>query len=620
MLTTSAEYQTKIDSNIRKLYSRIEVNYTDVTLDSVIEGTSTDLNYISYPDQMVNGRVKATHKWFELDGQNKLDGTFHLCPDADASTFNEMGWWSSSIANGTGVVNATAQITYSKRKVSGYLISGDDKLDAYPIDFTAKFYDGVSLIFTDTVTANTSVELTRTFTQINNIDKVVLNVTKWSEPNTVVKITEFTTQVIEIYADDITCGWDVLEEREISNDNSIPSGNISANTANFCLINKDRQFDANNTASRLNGLIKPNSYVQISLGVETATGIEYASMFKGWVTDWDVPEQSVEVNASVQDRLNLLTQTNITTSTVIVDNTFKDWFEVVLNDAGLAATQYNIDSTLDNTNHIVPFGWFDAVQHRQALETLAQGSSSVVYQDRDGIIQVKKLDNFPTTSVKTFTRDDYSDKDNQPIYQNIANRISVTTSPLKKTTGVTVYESGSTDPEDIGASTTETYTIFYSDSPISDHVVSITPSVPNVSIISSSNFAWGSTIDVQNTGGATTFQFKVVGSTYEVSGQKTVTRSDSASIDENGEVAFKYPQNPFLQNKKLAEDIADDLLASFKDPQRDLSMSFDVGGNPTIELGDPVTITDLYTSKIYNIISQQLNFDGGLGMTIKGRV
>ena len=50
------------------------------------------------------------------------------------------------------------------------------------------------------------------------------------------------------------------------------------------------------------------------------------------------------------------------------------------------------------------------------------------------------------------------------------------------------------------------------------------------------------------------------------------------------------------------------------------SMSFDVGGNPTIELGDPVTITDLYTSKIYNIISQQLNFGGGLGMTIKGRV
>ena len=75
-----------------------------------------------------------------------------------------------------------------------------------------------------------------------------------------------------------------------------------------------------------------------------------------------------------------------------------------------------------------------------------------------------------------------------------------------------------------------------------------------------------------------------------------------------------------MQNKTLAGNIADDLLSSFKDAQRDLSISFDVGGNPTIELGDTITVTDLYSSKDYKIISTELNYDGGLGLVHKGRV
>jgi len=47
---------------------------------------------------------------------------------------------------------------------------------------------------------------------------------------------------------------------------------------------------------------------------------------------------------------------------------------------------------------------------------------------------------------------------------------------------------------------------------------------------------------------------------------------------------------------------------------------FDVGGNPTIELGDTITVTDDYTSKAYKIISNQITFDGGLGLVHKGRI
>jgi hypothetical protein len=623
LVSSGSEYFAGINSDIRKLFSKVVINYTDPLLDPTITGSSADLNYISYPDQMVNGRTVMTHKWGELDGQFILDGSFKLCAStSDSANFNEHGYWSASRANGTGVINVTAQVTYSSRKVSGAFVAFDNKLIEYGVDYTIKFFDGVSLIHTITETGNTETEVQYTFSQISDIDKVVLNITKWSEPNTVVKVAEFTTQVIEEYTDEILCNWSVIEEREISNDGFIPTGAISSSQATVCLSNANgRPFDANNITSRLNGLVKPNALVEIYLGVETTSGIEYQPMFTGWTTEWDVPEKSVEANTTARDRLNLLTQTNITTN-VIKGDTFSDWFETVMNDAGLANTEYNIDTDLNGSDYIVPVGWMQGESHRRGLELLAEGCNATVYVDRLKIIQVKKLNNFSGASVQTFTRDDYSDKDNQPAYGNVVNDITVITSPLIETIGVTVYETGSTDPENILASSTTVFTITYNEAPVSDiTTLDVFPVVSGVTVTGSTQYSWGANVTVQNVNGSPQdFELRAIGSTYTVSGQKSVNRTDSTSIEENGVVAFTYPTNRFLQNKTLAGDIADDSLASFKDAQRDLNLSFDVGGNPVIELGDTITVTDLYTSKEYKVISQDISYNGGSGVTLKGRV
>ncbi len=624
MLTASAEYLAKLASPIIKWYTQIKINYTDAFLDPTITGSSTDNNYISYPDQMVNGRTVMTHKWSELDGQMTLDNSFKLCASTtESANFNEHGWWSATRASASGVINTSAQIEYSNRQVSGVFISFDDKLNEYGVDYTIKFYNGVTLVHTVTETGGTVTEKQFTFTQISNIDKVVLNITKWSQAETVVKVSEFTTQVVEVYTDEIACGWSVTEEREISNDGYIPTGAISSNQASVCLINGDgRPFDANNIASRLHGVVKPNALVEIFLGLDTTSGIEYQPMFKGWATEWDVPEASKEVSTTARDRLNLLTQTNITTS-VVKNNKFFTWFETVLNDAGLANTEYNIDTTLNGTNYNIPVMWFEGETHRKALEILAQASNSTIFVDRLGLVQVKKLDSFPSGSVQTFTRSDYTNKDNQPAYQDVVNSITVKTSPLKETTGVTVYETGSTDPETVSASSTETFTIYYNETPVSDiTTLDVYPTVSGVTVTGSTQYSWGASVQVTNTNGtAQNFQLRAIGSTYAVSGQKSVNRTDTDSINDNGKVAFTYPTNRALQDKALAVDIAVELLASFKDAQRDLSLEFSHNGNPLVELGDEITVTDLYTSKIYKVISQNMTYDHRhFGMNRKGRV
>lgn len=622
MITTSPEFQTAIDNNARAMYAEVRINYTDVTLDPNITATSTDENRVTWTDQAVNGRVDMTYKWLSCDGLNVLDGSFHPAPATqELANFNEFGWWGDDLGSATGVLDQTLTIEYTSRAVSGYYLAGDDKRGEYPVDFTVGLYNGVSLVYTDTVTGNTDVKYIASFAQQNNIDKAVLNITKWSVGETVVKIAEFTTQVIEVYSTDDLCDFNVIEQREISNNNSIPVGNISASQLALCLINRNRQFDANNTDSRLYGLVKPNVFVEVFIGCLTSNGIETIPAFKGWGNEWSVPEQDVTANLTARDRLELLTQTRITTSTVQTGLTFSDWFEVVLNDAGLTSTQYNIDTILDGTDYIVPYGWLTDVTHRRALEIIAQGCSAVVYVDREGLIQIKSIDSFTATVVKTFDRSDYTDKDNQPIYQNIANNITVKTQPLEKTTSVTVYQTLSVEPETVSASSTETVTIYYLDTPVSDHVATIDPPVAGLSITATNHYSWGSDITVQNTNGVdTNYQLKVVGSTYAIKGTQTAKSKDTASIEANGQQDFDYPTNQFLQKKVLAQNIADTLLASFKDPQRDLALGFNVGGDPSLELGDRIGVTDLYTTSNYYIIEQELNFDGGLSMLIKGRV
>jgi hypothetical protein len=186
-----------------------------------------------------------------------------------------------------------------------------------------------------------------------------------------------------------------------------------------------------------------------------------------------------------------------------------------------------------------------------------------------------------------------------------------------------VYESGATDPETIGGNTFEDYTIFYNTSPVSDiTALTVTPFVSGVTVDSYVEYSWGAVVTVRNINASgRSFQLKAVGSTYEVVGKKTVTKLDQDSIDDNGEIAFRYPENRFLQVKALAQILADNNIASFKDAQRDLSLSFDVGGNPIIELGDSITVTDLYTSKVYKIVSQDISYNNrSISENMQGRV
>lgn len=626
MYPISPEFQTAIEANARRVDAIVTINYTDLLADESASGSSADENRVSQVEQVADGKTSNSYLWLAADGNNILDGSYHPCPDDAVADFNQIGWWSQTLSDGSGnfspgvVVNAT----FASRIVTGLDISGDDQRGEYPVDFTVDLYNGVSLEYTETVTGNTEVFFQTTIAEQTGIDKLTLTITKWSHPNRVAKIAELSSSVVKTYNGSTIINFTVAEQREITNNNSIPTGNIAASSLDLVLANADRQFDANNTASNIYGLVKPNNKVYVEIGVRATAGFEYIPFFTGWTGGWIVPENSIEASVQALDILDFLGQSNYSTSTVQTDLTFYDWFELVLNDGGFDSNYYNIDSTLLGSDYIVPYGWFDDISHREALNILSTACSASVYQDREGIIQVEAVDFLDSNylvSEQTFDRSDYMDKSNHPVYENVSNRVTVTTQPIVKTTSVLIYETSDDEQETIAASSTEDYTIFYNDSPVDDQVASISPAVTGLSIIDTSHYSWGSVITVQNTNGTEqSFKFSVTGSTFDVKGKQTVIRSNTESINNNGLRNFNFNENQFLQKKVLAEKIAESLIGSFSDPERDLSIQFEPGGNPALEMGDRITVTDLYQSKEYNIVNSVVRFDGGMSQQLQGRV
>ena len=614
---------------VKTYYTKLIINFTDAFLDPSIMATSTDIMKApsaemqeEFLSQAANGRESMTHKWFSTNSPDNIcDGTYYCLPsNPTAAGYREVGYWSNTYSDGSNNLSVTdpLTITYTKRGVGSYLIAFDDKTDLYGVDFTVKFYSGVSLVYTSAVTNNNNARVSVTVPFQDDITSVVLTVTKLNKPNAPLRVAEFTTAVIKEYNNSTVISFNAIEQREVSPNNSIPQGNIASSELSWEMVNVNREFDFNNEDSRLHGFVKNNAKVEMFIGTKNAGGtIEYVPIFSGYSKKFSVPEESLVVSGSARDRLDVLRQSKITNSTIELNRSFEWWFKWILNNAGVADVSFNIDSSF--TAKIVPVGWLEQVSHKFALEQVARGCSAVVYQDRLGIIQVKPLTSYPATIQETYTRSNYTHKDNQPIFENIANMVSVQTQPLVLVEDVEVYRTNENEQETAPASSTYTYTVFASKSPVIDQVVTIDPPVAGLTVDSWSQYSWGSSVVVTSTNGTPTdFRFKVIADYYEVQGSQIVQKIDVTSINENGEQELIWDTSPFLQTKEEAENIATNILARFKDPQKDVQLTLTNSGNPLLELGDRFNLTDLYKTVGYNIIEQDISFNGTYQHTIKG--
>jgi hypothetical protein len=334
-----------------------------------------------------------------------------------------------------------------------------------------------------------------------------------------------------------------------------------------------------------------------------------------WSGDWSAPEDGVYAQTTGRDRLELLRKSTYSTSQVQQNTTLYDLAVAVLQDAGLKPEEYWVDPELQQ--YTVPYAYFEPQSHREALRKIAEACLGQVYCDRNGIVRVEGPSYLAskTEAELEITADDYFRKDNPVKWSEIANYIEVETQPLRPVdTPQEVYRSN--EPVSIQAGQTVTITAYYNETPCIDAVASLENATTGCVIQEATYYAWGADVKVYSTT-AGTFTLVINARPLKVLNKERAIAKDDASITDNGLIKYTFPANLLVQTREVAQDMANKLLAYYKDPRRDVEVEW--RGNPALLLGDRVSVVDSVETNDYYVIRQEIEYDGALRAKLSGR-
>lgn len=615
MINTSPEYKQKIKAATRRVYGKVQIDYTDPEIDQNIEVETNDSNYTSYPLQVADGIDTPSFNYISIGDWEIGDGK-GIAPTAAevAEKGYQVGWVGEQLSLGTLSYWApypTLVLTFAARPIRQLKLVGDNKKNEYPRLFEINLYrEGDTLVHNEYVSENTEVTWEKEIEQINEVVKMEIIIYQWNKAYATVKILEVMTSIQETYEGDDIMMINLLEEKDVS-DGSLPVGNISSNEIEIKLNNINRHFDMGNKNSKLYGLVKPNRKIRAWVGPELVP----LGVF--WAKDWQVPEDDIVATVLGRDRLDRLRDSMYSTSEVKQNISLYELAEDILTDAGLGTDKYWIDTELQT--FIVPYAYFGTMPHREALRQVAAAGLAQVYCDRFDVVRVEGasfMDGADTTSAYELTMDDYFIKDNPSRQSDVANHITVETQPLRPDAEQVVYESS--EGLNIIAGVERSITIFYNEAPCVDVSLSITGD----GIITEHNiYSWGANVKI-NSAVSGTFTIQAVGKPLRVLNKDKVVLSDAASIIDNGVIKYKHETNHLVQGMGMAQAIAEKLLTYYKNPRGNLYVDF--RGDPSLVLGDIVSVKEydrgLESDKGYYYITKQtIEFDGYMTSTIEGR-
>lgn len=301
-LPVTQDFHEKMRAQTRRIYGKIQVDYTDPFIDQSIQVSANENANYSYPEQVADGIQEPYGKIASLDGSWILDGTYVLAPGEDEADEYQMGWWGSQLSDENGNYTApypTLAVTFAPRPIRSLQVIGDNKRKEWPVNFEINLYSNETLLYTENVTDNTDIFWSTGIETVNEVTKIELVITKWSHVNRQVKVLEFFTSIQETYETDDILLINLLEEREVSQ-GSLPVGNISSNEIDIRLVNKNGRFDAGNRQSPLYQLLKPNRRIKAWIGAEN----ELIPLGTFWSGDWTAPEGEIYVQTTGRDRLH----------------------------------------------------------------------------------------------------------------------------------------------------------------------------------------------------------------------------------------------------------------------------------------------------------------------------
>ena len=289
------------------------------------------------------------------------------------------------------------EITFGELHNSiGLSIAFDEKANEYASDFDIIVYgEADALLYTFNVVGNEKSSYIIE-NPLTNYKKIRAEIKKWARGNRRARIVEIDFGVIQEYTGEKIINLDIIEETDLIG-STIPSNEI-----NFTLDNQDRAFNILNPEGIYNFLMQ-KQIVNVSFGLkinDDPEEYEYVSLGKYYLVQWQADEGALTATFTARDIFDSLelieyksTLTNITLYDLALDIILKS-----------GVKDYFIDEFLKQETTL---GFTDALSARQALQDVAIAGRCIVFQDRKGVLNIKKFETITfSTGYITFPSPD----------------------------------------------------------------------------------------------------------------------------------------------------------------------------------------------------------------------
>lgn len=561
----------------------------------------------------------------------------------------QVGWYGKSIeSDGSGVFGSQLYIefTFNPRLFNSVYISGDTIYNEYPVDFTLSFR--VSGVETNiNVSNNSQIKRVVDFDTIENVDRLRVTITKWSAPNTIVKITEIAGIFSDVYLDDEISFFDILEETN-SNTGSVPIGNFSSNELDISLLNENRKFSFGNTESIYPALLQSGKQVNVWIGfvlpmgssdesgdvdgyiVDNVNGVKigYMPYSNYYSTDWNTSFNSQLLTSSCYDVSQKLREKDFKTS-LLYSGSVSSIIDKVMFEAtnDIKNLKWEVSSDLNGENWDLVY--FPIKSFFETIKDICEATYSYAYVNRLGVLVIGDRLNVSTPLVdsasQTLDMDNYFSYGSRPVTDEIVNRVSVNYTTYFYDPNITnpdrvdLYRDNDVQQIPSGESFVEVY-LEYSESPavidtidIDFESVSGDPIITDVKL-----YAVGALIKISGSS-LSSFKLAITGHVYKISYNGEYVEENAESVKEYGVRLNSIKNNQLITNIVAAWNIATGILSEYNSMRNDAQCEFP--GNTIVSVGDTVELTefknDTVETKDYFLIKRQkITFDGSLRSSV----
>lgn len=307
-----------------------------------------------------------------------LDGSRLIAPDT--APYENIGY--------VGDLDSMGSVTIKLPQIhtsptSGVTITWGGRYDEYPITFEIIAKNGEEVVVYRKVEDNTN-QVTVLFEQMQNYDRIEINVLDWSLPNRRVRIENVIIgQVLTFSKRDI---FDFTHEQG----GHLNSGELPKNSITFTLDNTDGRWDPTGMGQYLSERQK----LKVRYGLDVGGTIEWIPAGTFYLSEWKVPSNGLEASFVARDIFEYLLNEKYTKQN---NGTLYDLCEAAIASADVPDDfNYEIDSSLQNYSATLPEREYTCAE---IIQLCANASGCVVYQNRDGVLCLEQLNEAHTDYV-----------------------------------------------------------------------------------------------------------------------------------------------------------------------------------------------------------------------------